>query len=54
MAIEEIAKSLHHTYKTIQNYLNPEFSVVNGYYNVHIPNKLAHYEEDVKNYVVRE
>lgn len=48
MSIEEIAKSLHHTYKTIQNYLNPEFSVVNGHYNVRIPNKLAPYEEEVK------
>ena len=48
MSIEEIAKTLHHTYKTIQNYLNPEFSVVNGHYNVRIPNKLAPYEEEVK------
>lgn len=48
MSIEEIAKALHHTYKTIQNYLNPEFSVVNGHYNVRIPNKLAPYEEEVK------
>lgn len=48
MSMEEIAKTLHHTYKTIQNYLNPEFSVVNGHYNVRIPNKLALYEEEVK------
>jgi transposase len=48
MAIEVIAKELHHAYKTIQNYLNPEYSIVNGHYNVRIPNKLAPYEEEVK------
>ena len=48
MAIEIIAKELHHTYRTIQNYLNPEYSVVNGHYNVRIPNKLAPYENEVK------
>ena len=48
MPIEVIAKTLHHTYKTIQNYLNPEFSVVNRHYNTRFPNKLAPYEEEVK------
>lgn len=31
MPIEEIAKSLHHTYKTIQRYLSAEYSVENGH-----------------------
>ena len=48
MAIENIATSLQKSYKTIQNYLNPEYSVVNGHYNMRIPNKLAPYEEEVK------
>ena len=48
MAIETIAKELHHTYKTIQNYLDPEYSIINGHYNVRIPNKLALYEDEVK------
>ena len=38
---------MHHTYKTIQNYLNPDYSVANGHYNVRIPGKLAPYEKDV-------
>ena len=38
-------KSLAH--KTIQNYLNPDFSVTNGHYNVRIPGKLAPYENEV-------
>lgn len=48
MTIEAISKELHHTYKTIQNYLNPDYSVVDGHYNVRIPNKLAPYEDEVK------
>lgn len=48
ISIEEIAKSLYHTYKTIQNYLKQEFSVINGHYNVRIPNKIVSYEEEVK------
>jgi transposase len=47
-SIEIIAKELHHTYKTIQNYLNPEYSVSNGHYNARIPNKLAPFENEVK------
>lgn len=34
----------HHTYKTVQNYLNPDYSVADGHYNVRIPGKLAPYE----------
>ena len=45
MLIEQIAKMTHHTYKTIQNYLNPDYSVVDGHYNVRIPNKLAIFEK---------
>lgn len=45
--IEHIAKMLHHTYRTIQNYLDPQYSVVNGHYNTRIPSKLAPYEEKV-------
>lgn len=45
--IEQIAKMTHHTYKTVQNYLNPDYSVVDGHYNVRIPNKLAPFEKDV-------
>lgn len=45
--IEQIAIMMHHTYKTIQNYLNPDYSVANGHYNVRIPGKLAPYEKDV-------
>lgn len=47
ISIEQIAKLTHHTYKTIQNYLNPEYSVVDGHYNVRIPNKLAPFEKKV-------
>ena len=45
--IEHIAKMLHHTYRTIQNYFDPEYSVVNGHYNTRIPSKLAPFEEKV-------
>ena len=43
--IEQIATLMHHPYKTIQNYLNPDFSITNGHYNVRIPGKLAPYEK---------
>lgn len=49
VSIEQIAKELHRHYKTIQNYLNPEFSLDNGHYKVRIPGKLAPYEDEVKN-----
>lgn len=45
--IEQIAIMMHHTYKTTQNYLNPNYSVANGHYNVRIPGKLALHEKDV-------
>lgn len=45
--IEQIAVMMHHTYKTIQKYLNPEYSIINGHYNVRISGKLAPYEKDV-------
>ena len=45
--IEQIASQMHRAHKTIQNYLNPDFSVTNGHYNVRIPRKLAPYENEV-------
>ena len=45
--IEEIAKSMHHTYKTIQRYLSPDYSVEDGHYTVRIPGKLAPNEAEV-------
>ena len=45
--IEQIASQMHRAHKTIQNYLNPDFSVTNGHYNVRIPGKLAPYENEV-------
>ena len=35
--IEEIAKTMHHTCKTIQRYLSPDYSVEDGHYNARIP-----------------
>ena len=45
--IEQISAMMHHTCKTIQNYLNPGYRVTNGHYNARIPGKLAPYEKDV-------
>lgn len=45
--IEQIAKEMHHTFKTIQNYLNPSYSVENKHYHARIPGKLATYEAEV-------
>ena len=45
--IGQIAAMMHHTYKTIQNYLNPGYRVTDGHYNARIPGKLAPYEKDV-------
>ena len=45
--IEQIASQMHRAHKTIQNYLNPDFSVTNSHYNVRIPGKLAPYENEV-------
>ena len=47
MPIEEIAKTMHHTCKTIQRYLSPDYSVEDGHYNARIPGKLAPYEAEV-------
>lgn len=45
--IEQISTMMHHTYKTIQNYLNPDYCVTDSHYNVRIPGKLAPYEKEV-------
>lgn len=45
--VERIAAMMHHTYKTIRNYLNPDYCITDGHYNVRIPSKLAPYEKDV-------
>lgn len=45
--IEQVAIQMNHAYKTIQNYLNPNYSLTNGHYNVRIPGKLAPYEKEV-------
>ena len=45
--IERIATMMHHTRKTIQNYLNPGYCVTDGHYNGRIPGKLAPYEKEV-------
>ena len=45
--IEQISAMMHHTCKTIQNYLNPDYSVADDHYNARIPGKLASYERDV-------
>ena len=45
--IEQIAKEMHHTFKTIQDYLNPSYSIENKHYHARIPGKLAPYEADV-------
>lgn len=44
---EQIATMMHHTRKTIQNYLDPGYPVANGHYNGRIPGKLAPYEKEV-------
>lgn len=45
--IEQISIMMHHTPKTIQNYLAPGHSVTDGHYNARIPGKLAPYKKDV-------
>ena len=37
---------MHHSHKTIQNYLSPDFSVTNVHYNVRISGKLIPYEKE--------
>lgn len=39
--IGQIAAMMHHTCKTVQNYLNPSYCVTDGHYNARIPGKLA-------------
>lgn len=45
--IGQIAAMMHHTCKTIQNYLNPSYRVTDGHYNARIPDKLTPYEKEV-------
>ena len=45
--IGRIAVMMHHTCKTIQNYLSPSYCVTDGHSNARIPGKLAPYEKDV-------
>ncbi len=45
--IGQTAAMMHHTYKTIQNYLDSDYRVTDGHYNARIPGKLAPYEKDV-------
>lgn len=45
--IEQISAMMHHTCKTIQNYLNSDYCVTDGHYNARIPGKLAPYEKEV-------
>ena len=47
MTVEQIAKELHHTSKTIQCYLDPSHNCVNGHYHLRLPGKLAPYENKV-------
>ena len=42
-----IVKEMHHIYKTIQNYLSPEYSIEDRHYNMRIPGKLSPYESEV-------
>ena len=45
--IEQIAKGMHHTYKTIHNYLSPEYSIEDRHYSMRIPGKLSPYVSEV-------
>lgn len=45
--IEQISAMMHHTYRTIQNYLSPDYCVTDGHYNARIPGKLAPYEKEL-------
>jgi len=45
--ISEIALETQHTRKTILNYLDPNYSPVNGHYDRKRPGKLTPYEEEV-------
>lgn len=45
--IKQIAPLMYHSYETIQNYLNTDFLITNGGYNVRIPGKLAPMKKEV-------
>lgn len=45
--IEQIAPLMYHSYENIQNYLNTDFLITNGGYNVRIPGKLAPMKKEV-------
>lgn len=47
MTVNEIALLLHSSVKTIQNYLNPSYSVENKHYHARILGKLVPYEAEV-------
>lgn len=47
MTVTEIACVTHHTPKTIKNYLNPEFSPLNGHYDLKRHGKLMPFEQDI-------
>ena len=47
MPVEQIAKELHRTSKTIQCYIDPTHNCVNGHYHLRLPGKLAPYETKV-------
>lgn len=44
----QTAKEMHRHYKTIQNYLDPNYSLENGHHKARIPGKLEPYETEVK------
>lgn len=45
--ISEIAAETHHTRKTIQNYLDSNYSPINGHYDRKRPGKLTRFEKVV-------
>ena len=47
MTVSEIACATHHTSRTIKNYLNPEFSPLNGHYDLKRQGKLTSFEQDI-------
>ncbi|SET71705.1 Transposase [[Clostridium] aminophilum] len=47
MCIAEIAKATHHTPKTVEAYLDPNYSVVSGHYDRKRYGKMAAYEKEV-------
>lgn len=38
---------MHKIPQTIQNFLNPDYSIENGHYNMRLPGKLAPFEKEV-------